>query len=189
MTHHSAMRKKLLCLSFSQSPFLEMRFRCSTENKTWTDLLLQPVVQQSQETAWRTGEDDAVWRSATVCSHSEIYECVFLLSSGPGLWPHWNLWSRHHHRGWEEIPSVEKNERVKMKMLLSCCVLLYSCRHQHRPCWRSSCVLWDQTKGLGWRYGWWISMCLYMLYLKWRMRSIFLITGYVKYVLLHCQCS
>lgn len=52
------------------------------------DLSLQLVVPESKETAGWASEDDAVWRSPPVPGHSEIYECVFLLSSGPGLRPH-----------------------------------------------------------------------------------------------------
>lgn len=84
MTHHSAMRKKPPCL-------LQTPDKCAcvtTSNLTHSNLSLQPVVQESQEAVRWTGEDDVVWRSPSVCSYSEIYERMLLLSSGPGLWSH-----------------------------------------------------------------------------------------------------
>lgn len=59
---------------------------------------MQVAVPESEETAGRASEDDVVRRSSPVLGHSEVYERVLLLSGGPGLRPHRNLWSRHHHR-------------------------------------------------------------------------------------------
>lgn len=48
-------------------------------------LLIQVGVQESSGSAWGSDTGHHVRRSAALCGHTALHECVFLLPSGSGI--------------------------------------------------------------------------------------------------------
>lgn len=72
--------------------------------------MFRQLVPESEEGPGRASETDVVRRGAAVSSNPTIYECLFVLPSGSGLWPDRDVRSRHHFRRYAQVSIMMKSD-------------------------------------------------------------------------------
>lgn len=66
-------------------------------------LLLQTYFQESKDYSWRQNSYDALWWGTSIVGYTALYEHLFLLSGGAGLWFDRDMWSWNHSGRWVKL--------------------------------------------------------------------------------------